>query len=60
MAKKRFVVKEGYLAMGDRNIYRGSEVELEASAEGTKILLDMGAIEEMKALKKEKDNNANN
>ena len=45
MAKKKYIVKEGYLAMGDKNVYRGSKIELDASNPGTKILLDIGAIE---------------
>ena len=45
MAKKKYIVKEGYLAMGDKNVYRGSKIELDASNPGTTILLDIGAIE---------------
>ena len=48
MAKKKYIVKEGYLAMGDKNVYRGSKIELDASNPGTKILLDIGAIELLK------------
>jgi len=35
--------------MGDTNIYRDSEVELDPNKEGTKILLEMGAIEKVSA-----------
>ena len=45
MAKKKYIVKEAYLAFADRNIYRGSEIELDASNPGTKKLLEIGAIE---------------
>ena len=48
MAKKKYIIKEAYLAFADRNIYRGSKIELDASNPGTKILLDMGAIELLK------------
>ena len=47
MANQRFRVLAGYLAMGDTNVYRDSEVELDPNKEGTKILLEMGAIEKM-------------
>ena len=47
MANQRFRVLAGYLAMGDTNVYRDSEVELDPNKEGTKILLEMGAIEKV-------------
>jgi len=49
MANQRFRVLAGYLAMGDTNVYRDSEVELDPNKEGTKILLEMGAIEKVSA-----------
>ena len=45
MAKRTYIVKDGYLAFPDRNVYAGSEIELEESNPGTKVLLERGAIE---------------
>jgi len=45
MAKQQYEVLEAYLALGDRNVYRGNEVELDSENPGTKTLLEMGAIE---------------
>ncbi len=45
MAKRKYIVMEGYLAFPERNVYEGSEIELEANNPGTKILLEKGAIE---------------
>jgi hypothetical protein len=45
MAKKKYIVKEAYLAFAETNVYRGSKIELDASNPGTKKLLEMGAIE---------------
>ena len=53
MAKKRYIIKADFLAFPHQNIYKGNEIELESSNPGTKILLEQGAIEEIKASKKE-------
>lgn len=53
MVKKKYIVKEAYLAFRETNIYRGGEVELNPSNPGTKKLLDIGAIELKPAPKKE-------
>ncbi len=45
MAKKKYIVKEDYLALVKTNLYRGAEIELNPSNPGTKKLLDIGAIE---------------
>ncbi len=45
MAKRTYIVKDGYLAFPERNVYQGSEIELESNNPGTKILLERGAIE---------------
>ena len=45
MAKRKYIVKDGYLAFPDRNVYAGNEIELDSSNPGTKTLLDRGAIE---------------
>ena len=45
MAKKKYIVKEAYLALPETNVYQGSEIELDASNPGTKKLLELGAIE---------------
>lgn len=45
MAKQQYEVLEAYLAFADRNVYRGSEIELDSENSGTKVLLEMGAIE---------------
>ncbi len=45
MSKKKYILKEKYLAFPDTNVYQGSEVELNPSNPGTKKLLDIGAIE---------------
>ncbi len=45
MAKKKYIVKEAYLALTETNLYRGAEIELNPSNPGTKKLLDIGAIE---------------
>ena len=44
MAKQMYEVLEAYIALGDTNVYRGSEIELDSKNPGTKTLLDMGAI----------------
>ena len=55
MAKKRYIVKTGFLAFPDRNIHQGNEIELEASNPGTKVLLEAEAIEEIKEEKFNKE-----
>ncbi len=45
MAKQQYEVLEEYLAFPDRNVYQGSEVELNSENPGTKRLREMGAIE---------------
>ena len=55
MAKKRYLVKAGFLAFPDRNVHQGNEIELEATNPWTKVLLEAEAIEEVKEAKKEKE-----
>ena len=57
MAKKRYLVKAGFLAFPDKNVHQGNEIELEATNPGTKVLLEAEAIEEIKEekFKKEKE-----
>ena len=55
MAKKRYLVKAGFLAFPDRNVHQGNEIELEATNPGTKILLEQEAIEEVKEEKPKKE-----
>ena len=55
MAKKRYLVKAGFLAFPDKNVHLGNEIELEATNPGTEVLLEAEAIEEIKEAKKEKE-----
>ena len=57
MAKKRYLVKAGFLAFPDKNVHQGNEIELEATNPGTKALLETQAIEEIREekLRKEKE-----
>ena len=55
MAKKRYLVKAGFLAFPDKNVYQGNEIELEATNPGTKVLLEQEAIEEIKEEKPKKE-----
>ena len=55
MAKKRYLVKAGFLAFPDKNVHQGNEIELEATNPGTKVLLEQEAIEEIKEEKPKKE-----